>query len=830
MESTNFSEWFALVTKKRPFPYQEKFATAPELPILLYVPTGAGKTATAVLSWVWRRRYADEAIRKQTPRRLVYCLPMRTLVEQTYAEVEGWLQKAKLFQSLIGIHTVQPPSPNIQYHIQRPDVYSTQMKTAITGEVELHLLMGGAVSNRWDAYPEKDSILIGTQDQLLSRALNRGYSMSRYRWPIHFALLNNDCLWVMDEVQLMGTGLKTTAQLQGFREKFETYGPARSLWMSATLDSTLLETVDYQPDRNNVHQLTDKDLEHPILQQRMQSYKRLLQTQTTFDGKEDIYAKALAAEVTRAHTPGTLTLAICNRVSRAQEVYKALQKIANQELLPLIHSRFRGAEREKRKELLRSLRSGERSGILVATQAIEAGVDLSTKLLFTELAPWSSLVQRVGRCNRYGEYSNEATVYWIDIPDLEKKGAASPYEAKELSEARLRLSLLNDVGPESLKQVKAPSQKVEGLIPRSSDLLQLFDTSTDLAGHDIDISAFIRETEDNDVAIAWRNWEGSHPPNHMSAVQQNELCRVSLSRAKDFLDKLKKQKRSAWVWDGLRGEWIEAKAIYPGVSLLLHCSNGGYSEELGFTGDSNDKPSDVQENPIEPDRDDADPLTYQVGQYITLVDHSQDVAEEVRQLCEQLSGYNLPTDCLARAGRWHDLGKAHPVFQKMIAKGQDIKGGPWAKSAAISSVKAIEVRRGFRHELVSALVALQVGEPFLLAYLSACHHGKVRMTIQPRPTEKPPTGVERYALGVWEGDCFPAIDLGSGVKVEAQKLSLACMELGSGEHGESWTAQAIALLEEYGPFKLAFLETIIRLADWRGSAKRASKVLEQTDA
>jgi hypothetical protein len=47
---------------------------------------------------------------------------------------------------------------------------------------------------------------------LLSRALNRGYGMSRYRWPMHFGLLNNDCLWVMDEVQLMGSGLTTSLQ------------------------------------------------------------------------------------------------------------------------------------------------------------------------------------------------------------------------------------------------------------------------------------------------------------------------------------------------------------------------------------------------------------------------------------------------------------------------------------------------------------------------------------------------------------------------------------------------------------------------------------------
>ncbi|MFV2073041.1 MAG: hypothetical protein ACC742_10375, partial [Thermoanaerobaculales bacterium] len=49
----------------------------------LSIPTGLGKTAAAVLSWVWRRRWAPEDVRCATPRRLVYCLPMRVLVEQT---------------------------------------------------------------------------------------------------------------------------------------------------------------------------------------------------------------------------------------------------------------------------------------------------------------------------------------------------------------------------------------------------------------------------------------------------------------------------------------------------------------------------------------------------------------------------------------------------------------------------------------------------------------------------------------------------------------------------------------------------------------------------
>lgn len=43
----------------------------------------------------------------------------------------------------------------------------------------------------------------------------------------------------------------------------------------------------------------------------------------------------------------------------------------------------------------------EQTREVVATQAVEAGVDVSARVLITELAPWSSLVQRFGRCNRY---------------------------------------------------------------------------------------------------------------------------------------------------------------------------------------------------------------------------------------------------------------------------------------------------------------------------------------------------------------------------------------------------------------------------------------------
>jgi CRISPR-associated endonuclease/helicase Cas3 len=112
------------------------------------------------------------------------------------------------------------------------------------------------------------------------------------------------------------------------------------------------------------------------------------------------------------------------------------------------------------------------------------------------------------------------------------------------------------------------------------------------------------------------------------------------------------------------------------------------------------------------------------------------------------------------------------------------------------------------------------GEPDadLIAYLIAAHHGKVRMSLRAMPTEEADAGVVRFARGVWEGDVLPALFFdGEGSKEITLKLAL--MEIGEGEQGASWTERTLKLLDEHGPFRLAWLETLVRLADWRASAE-----------
>ena len=51
---------------------------------------------------------------------------------------------------------------------------------------------------------------------------------------------------VFDEVQLMGSGLATSTQLEGFRRKLGMEIASRSLWVSATLHPDWLDTVDFK--------------------------------------------------------------------------------------------------------------------------------------------------------------------------------------------------------------------------------------------------------------------------------------------------------------------------------------------------------------------------------------------------------------------------------------------------------------------------------------------------------------------------------------------------------------------------------------------------------
>lgn len=783
---SEFRALFEKATGHGPFPWQERMALEGDaMPSLVSVPTGLGKTAGVILAWLWRRRFDGESTRQSTPRRLVYCLPMRVLVEQTRDCSREWLGR-------LGILAENAPA-------EHP-----------ADKVAVHVLMGGDLETDWDRWPERDQILIGTQDMMLSRALNRGYAMSRFRWPVQFALLNNDCHWVLDEVQLMGSGLATSTQLQAFRRIHGTASSVGSTWMSATMRPEWLGTVDFVTDRDAgiSLELDAADRAYPRVVQRLDASKPIIAA--GFAASKD--GRAEAGLALDRHQAGTLTLVVVNTVKRATGIHAALAKQKPAADLVLVHSRFRPGDRQTK--VARLLASpGEHGTIAVSTQVVEAGVDVSARTLITDIAPWSSMVQRFGRCNRYGE-DQGAVVAWIDV-DRTKAGAA-PYEVAAIDDAADKLADLADAGPSRLPEIDTGASV--GRILRRPDLIGLFDTTPDLAGADIDVSRFIRENDEHHVQVFWREF-GDTPGPDEPTPRREELCSVAID------DLRKVSELAKWRWDHLEKGWARIhwdSEIYPGLVVLLRARDGCYSAEVGWTGAKKDKPAVLDVEPVVAEHNDDD--RFAETDWQSLAEHTDAVVAEVDRLLADTRDLG-PTwqSALKTAARWHDAGKAHPVFQRAVL------GDPPARDAAVTWAKSggrgiAYERPGFRHELVSGLAMLAHGQPDLAAYLAAAHHGKVRLSIRSLPHEfgDPGNPRRRFARGVWHGEMLPRADLGGGVTLPETELDLSLMELGEGTGGPSWLARMLALRDDaaIGPFRLAYLETMLRVADWRASARK----------
>jgi CRISPR-associated endonuclease/helicase Cas3 len=803
---------------RQPFDYQLRLATDDQLPSLVNVPTGAGKTAAVLGAWLWRRMNNPVSV----GRRLIYCLPMRTLVEQTAGVAERAIQK-----------------------LEEAGLIEKNRFT-------VHILMGGDVTDEWDMQPERECILIGTQDMLLSRALNRGYAMSRFRWPVHFGLLNNDCHWIFDEIQLMGSGLATSTQLVAFREQFETFSGCHTLWMSATLDREWLRTIDFAPHvaALSAVELSEADCEAAALSQRLRAVKRVAPATDSCRTPH-----GLAGFVKQQHRAGTQTLVVVNRVVRARETFAALEELygyasrkkkgsvvaasdKNAPELLLMHSRFRPPERKDLVQRLNENVNPTGSGrITVATQVVEAGLDISSRLLITDLAPYASLVQRFGRCNRGGEFEH-AEIYWVDRPvsqkdekladkleldEKERSKMAAPYEWSALERACDLLHTLESAAPEDLPQHHDPYKPAHVL--RCRDLVDLFDTTPDLSGYDLDISRFVRGGDERDAFVAWRVLDGAAPAKKSSRLVRDEMCSVPIAEFREFLksNNAAGKSRTAWMWNALDGAWqrVMENDLRAGLTLLVDVADGGYDKRRGWDAGSKEAVEIVvAETDEKNEAYDDDPLSQQ--RYTqTLMAHSREARAAAEEIVKALDNPVLDEwrDHLITATHHHDLGKAHKIFQQTLY-GLSPGEAPIAPLLAKSETNQRHSRPHFRHELASALALLQTGHSDLTIYLAASHHGKVRLSIRALAGEtKPNSAEQRYARGIHEGESLEAVDLGGGVIAPLiESLSLEPMLLGSNADGtRSWLERMIALRDRVGVFRLAYLECLIRAADVRAS-------------
>jgi CRISPR-associated endonuclease/helicase Cas3 len=372
-----------------------------------------------------------------------------------------------------------------------------------------------------------------------------------------------------------------------------------------------------------------------------------------------------------------------------------------------------------------------------------------------------------------------------------------------------------------LRGVTVAEEKIIRPVIRRRDLVDLFDTTPDICGQDLDISRYIRDGDDNDLQFFWRDIaKGEAPIDEEPQPLRNELCRVSIGDAAKFL---KNDKVRAWHWNPLEKKWESPKSVRPGGVYLVAADSGGYEDALGWTGDIKQQRLTTHRPPDEgTDSHDGNRNTF-TGQWLALDRHTADVVRETSAIATALALTADDAATLHTAALWHDVGKAHDEFQAMLRSGDASREGTlWAKSANKNGKCG---RRGFRHELASALAWLlqspaDTADRDLVAYLIAAHHGKVRLSIRSLPEEKgDPQDAERlFARGIWQGEKLSTIRF-DGLTIPETTLDLSLMQMGEGSHGASWLARSIALRDRFGPFRLAFLEALLRAADARASEK-----------
>lgn len=139
---------------------------------------------------------------------------------------------------------------------------------------------------------------------------------------------------------------------------------------------------------------------------------------------------------------------IVNRKDHAKELYNTLKEKIDSKSLFYISTNMAPEHRINTiREIKQKLSNGEKC-ILVSTQCIEAGVDLSFDVIYRALAPLEAIIQASGRCNRNGNKKGKLVVF---VPDAEKKYPSVSYENSALQvkiilkEKDININDLNDI-------------------------------------------------------------------------------------------------------------------------------------------------------------------------------------------------------------------------------------------------------------------------------------------------------------------------------------------------------------------------------------------------
>ena len=842
--TSDFDARFQLLTGNAPFPWQralyERFIStrADNIPAVCCIPTGLGKTSILAIWLIARLAHPS-----RVPRRLIYVVNRRTVVDQTTIEAE-----------------------KLRMNLPKLD--------AALRDLAISTLRGQFADNReWSMDPSRIAIVCGTVDMIGSRLLFSGYGTGFRTRPMHAGFLGQDSLLIHDEAHLEPAFQALLDAIQAEQVRCRDLLPLRVMQLSATAR-----------DRSDAFSLTAPDGQDSVVRQRIHAHKSL-RFHAVEDEKKQLVERL--ADLAASHRDSQRAVLIFVRT--VDDLAKVVAKLPEGSVRQLTGT-MRGMEREAQiSDPIFARFLPEAHGLkdsppvtgtvyLACTSAGEVGVNLSADHLICDLTSLDSMVQRFGRVNRFGLRDDSR----IDVVHPTAFKNADPLDRSRAATLRVLKCLQDGASPAAVGTLLSalsdddriaaftPAPKIA---PASSILFDAWALTTireRLPGRPPVASYLhgVSEWQPAEVFVAWREEvRVLHRPfqserdrkqfEHQATalledypVKAHELLRDRASRVLAALKKLPTLPTTpVWMLDDMRVQVTTMATLLEsspefldGKILMLPPQAGGlrfadrgrssgildgaakFEEAQAANYDVADRWYDDQARPLRLRKwnDASKPPGMKLVRVITLQrDDAADeeaaenwywfVRHEVAEtdarsykeypLQAHLDDTRVAAEAFVSrlllaqdirsavilAAALHDVGKDRLRWQMDVGN-KEYPAQKWAKSA---TRQAVAERSTYRHELGSlsdvrklpAFTALAADAQDLTLHLIAAHHGRARPHF---PVEE-----------VLDDDHPDAV----------QALA------------DEIPARFARLQRKYGRWGLAYLESLVRAADYEASRK-----------
>ncbi len=343
----------------------------------LTAPTGAGKTLTILHAALQIR--AQLAQQNGVAPRIIYCLPFTSVIDQNHA----------VFRAVLQANGIKDREDMLLKHHHLTDaVFRTE-------EAEYQADGAGQLlTETWQS-----ELVVTTFHQLLHSLLSPRNANLKRAGQLTGAII------LLDEVQSIPLRYWETVR-QLLLTAAQIYD-ARCVLLTATRPLIFQPTdaVELLPDHKTHFQAMSRT--------RLVTHQEPLPL--------DTFAQQL---ITALKTERRATLVIVNRRQSVRTLFDAVHSAFPEQPVIALSTSFTPLDRRARIRLMQRLLRQNQPLIVVTTQLIEAGVDVSFPIVHRELAPLDSIIQSAGRCNRHHEHDAAGEVHLWYLQAMKTDGSA----------------------------------------------------------------------------------------------------------------------------------------------------------------------------------------------------------------------------------------------------------------------------------------------------------------------------------------------------------------------------------------------------------------------